>query len=124
MEGKLKYNKKELLAIVIENRANHALAYVEAREGYQKKLIAALEKDLARAKDGKKGRGVMLQAPRKYLADYDRAIKQLELTKEEEIELNDSDFSKLVMDEWQWKREFSTSNALYSGHGTDDSDDE
>jgi len=124
MEGKLKYNKKELLEIVKKNREKHAEDYAVARAGYQKKLIELLEKDLARAKAGKKGNGVMLQAPRKYLKDYDRTIKQLELTKAEEIELNDTDFSQLVMDEWRWKREFSASNAMYSSSFQDDEDED
>jgi hypothetical protein len=37
----------------------------------------------------------------------------LELSVEEEIELEEAIFNQLVMDEWVWKAQFNASNAMY-----------
>jgi len=37
----------------------------------------------------------------------------LELSVEDIIEVEEEIFNQLVLDEWQWKHQFSTSNAMY-----------
>lgn len=113
MQQKLKYKKSELVDIIQKNRTKHADEYTKARGGYQSKLVEFLENALAKAKKGGSITRVPFSPPKKYLDDYDRALKQLEMCVEDEIELNDQEFAQLVMDEWAWKREFTMSNMAY-----------
>jgi hypothetical protein len=126
MEGKLWYSSIELLEIVTKNRKKHADEYAKARKGYQAKLVKALTEELKNAKQGKKVvfHHINLARPKKHLADYDRAIMQLKMATDSAVEMTNEDFAQLIMDEWSWKKEFSASNAFYSGKTVDDTDED
>ncbi len=51
--------------------------------------------------------------PVSYADEYTRAIRMLELSVEDIIEIQDSVFDQLVLDEWHWKTSFVASTALY-----------
>lgn len=120
MQQELKYLKKDLLAIVKENRAKHASEYETSRAAYQKKLVKYLTKELTRAEKGKKLQSPDFHPPKRYLKDYDRSIRQLELTIATEVKLDASDFACLVMDEWSWKAAHMASNMFYADSDNDD----
>jgi hypothetical protein len=117
-------NRNDLLKVLGENRAKHDAEHKAAKEAYGKKLIEKIEQELVRVKGGKKFRHISLVEPRVHLDEYDRAIKMVEMTTDERIDLTPDDFSKFVMDEWNWKRDFAMLNATYSGQGDDVSDEE
>jgi fibronectin type 3 domain-containing protein len=113
----VKINKLELLTIVRENKAKHITEFSEAVEDY-KALAVKIAKhnlelantgDLDRIKDMKS----VPSAPTSYETDYVRAIRMLELSVDDVIELEDIIFNQLVLDEWAWKRSFATSNSIY-----------
>jgi len=52
-------------------------------------------------------------APVSYEDNYNRAIRMLELSVEEQIELEEQIFNQLVLDEWHWKQMFTSMNATY-----------
>ena len=51
--------------------------------------------------------------PVSYADSYTRAIRMLELSVDDVIELEQDVFNQLVLDEWNWKRNFILSNATY-----------
>lgn len=112
---KIKVGRSKLLIEVKKNRTSHEKAYKEAVIGYRQASIEKLEQMLADAKNGKAIQSdTNLEEPETHLAEYDRIIKQLELTSDHIIELHDQEFNQYVMDEWNWKHKFMTTNSFYS----------
>lgn len=115
----VRVKKAELLAILQKNRAEHREIFLEAQEGYKKTVIAELEKALEEARSGKKiTRGISFATPVDQTKDYDRAIRMIEMSTEDIIELTENDFAQYVMDDWSWKNTFAFSNAHYSRKAT------
>ncbi len=113
----VKMNKAELLEIVRQNKTKHITDYEEAVVDY-KALAVKISKDnvkLANTGDLDKIKEIkaMPMPPTSYENDYQRAVRMLELSVEDVIELEDDVFNQLVLDEWSWKRHFTTSNATY-----------
>lgn len=113
----VKINKTELLTIVRENKEKHIKEFNESVEDYKKAALAVTEKNLELAKTGNldeiariKG---MPSKPVSYEDAYSRAIRMLELSVEEIIEIEEHIFNQLVLDEWTWKQAFVASSALY-----------
>jgi hypothetical protein len=110
----IKINKAELLGIVKANRETHHTVFLEALEGYRKAVIAELEKALDDARSGKRiWRATGLTQPINQVAEYDRAIRMIELSVDEHISLEEDEFAQLVLDKWAWSRSFSASNKSY-----------
>ncbi len=111
----IKVSKTTLLATLRTNRDKHRQIFLEAQQGYRIAVITELDNMLAEAKAGKKiRRSVTLTEPMDQTKDYDRAIAMLEMSVETEVSLEEHDFQQYVLDEWTWKRQFNTSNMLYS----------
>lgn len=112
---KIKIERAKLLAEVKKNRTAHEKAYKESMIGYQHDSIEELKRMLADASAGKDFLDhTGLDKPVSYLKDYDRIIRQLELSSEKIIELNEQEFNQYVMDEWGWKQSFTHLNTMYS----------
>lgn len=112
--------KVQLLEVLASNRAKHRAIFEEAVEGYRKKAIAMLNENLDAIKANKNHRvGVYLQVPEDHTRDYDRIIKMVNMSTDNEIVLQETDFKSYVMDDWQWTQQFLTSNAVYSASATD-----
>ena len=100
-------NKIELLEKIKQNRTDHRQIFEEALTGFQAKVEAELKALVKRARDGLKD-SVRLNflAPEDHTRDYDRVIAMIEMSVGVEIELSEYDFSKYVMDEWEWQGKF------------------
>lgn len=116
----VKINKTELLEIVRANKEKHIKEYDESVVDYKNAAIKLATKNLKLAKSGDlaqiatiKG---MPQRPVSYEDSYTRAIRMLELSVEDVIELEEDIFNQLVLDEWTWKHQFATSNAMYKSY--------
>lgn len=119
----IKVKVDEIILRARANRQKHQLAFEEAVRDYKVIIAKATTKnfDLAHPTIGNEPEGFPLNIkwvslphpPKNFLADYDRAIMMLELSVDKEIEMDEHVFSQLVMDEWGWKDQFSTSNAMY-----------
>lgn len=113
----VKINKTELLKIVVENQAKHVKEFDEAVEDYKKAAVKVAEEHVELAKSGDLEKiariKAMPQKPSSYKKEYDRAIRMLELSVEDIIELESDVFNQLVLDEWAWKNMFVASNSLY-----------
>lgn len=113
----VKINKGELLKIVRENKEKHVKEYNESVEDYKKAAVKVAQDNLELAKSGDidkiaKIKG-MPQKPSSYEDAYTRAIRMLELSVEDVIEIEEQVFNQLVLDEWHWKNAFVASASLY-----------
>lgn len=112
---KVKVDKAALLRTLEANRAKHRQIFEEACDGYQKAVVAELEKQLKRAKAGiRQTMYVSIPAPIDQTKEYDRAIAMLKMSIDQEVLLSEQDFSCYVLDDWAWKQQFLTSSRPYS----------
>jgi hypothetical protein len=133
----VKMSKEVLLGAVKENKERHVALYNEAVTDYKTKsleLLAVKQKEFKATADALKkkvensDKPVLLTLPHSLLnvsevkfptsheKDYDKIIRMLELSVDEQITLSDQDFEQYVLDQWSWKGEFETvfsSNKLY-----------
>lgn len=113
----VKLKKKELLKIVRENREKHIGQYAESVEDYKTAAVKLAKEHVELAKTGELNKiakiKAMPSAPASYEKEYDRAIRMLELSVDDVIELEEDVFNQLVLDEWAWKHQFVASASLY-----------
>jgi len=55
--------------------------------------------------------------PKDYTGEYDRAIKMLEMSVDETIEITSAEFQNFVQDIWNWSRDWALSNSGYVKSG-------
>lgn len=109
----VKVNRDELLKIVRENKEKHIKEYEEAVNDFRLAVIKISNENMEIVNAGKVDIKSLPVKPTSYESNYVRAIRMLELSVDTVIELNQYDFAKLVLDEWEWKQIFSTSNSSY-----------
>jgi hypothetical protein len=111
----VRVKKSELLTTLRKNRTEHREVFEEALEGYRKMAMAALEERIADAKKTKQiDLSFRLVQPVDQTKVYDRIIKMLEMSVDDEIELTQTEFANYVMDDWNWSGQFYASNSTYS----------
>ena len=104
----------ELLEIVKKNLKKHREEYITACKDFKKAGQIALQKKLAQFKTGRtKDFSIHLVAPVNHFDEYMTAIRMLELSCNQAIQLQEHEFMRLVMDKWEWKHEFMTNNMEY-----------
>jgi hypothetical protein len=110
-------NREELLKIVRENAISHQKQYEEAVADYTALVLKVAQHNLKVAKTGStdefKNLKAMPSAPTTYKDSYNRAIRMLELSVDDVIQLEEHIFNQLVLDEWDWKRGFVSSTMSY-----------
>jgi len=113
----VKMNRKELLKIVKENQKKHVAQYEESVVDYKVAVVKLAKANLKLANTGDlaeirkmKNR---IDAPQSYEDNYTRAIRMLELSVEDVIEIEEHIFNQLVLDEWGWKQQFTAMSAMY-----------
>lgn len=108
--------KKELLKVITKNRELHKQVYKEAKKAYQKKGIKLLNALKSKLEAGETIRPYIdLLIPEDHTDEYDRAIEMLKYDVREQIELEESEFSRFVLDSWEWKEAWLTTTASYVG---------
>jgi len=111
----VKVKKAELSTIVAEKRRGHTKIVKEAIEGYRKQAMKLLEDHIERLKKGRHQIvQIYLTEPQDHTKDYDRVLKMIEMHIGPTIEISQTDFAKYVMDDWEWKQQFLSSNSTYS----------
>jgi hypothetical protein len=110
-------DRNELLEIVRENKEKHVAEYREAVADFKKVVVVLTKENAVLARTGRLEEIARIKgiphAPVSYEDNYNRAIRMLELSVEEQIELEEQIFNQLVLDEWHWKQMFTTMNATY-----------
>lgn len=111
---KVKVNKGDLLKVLKENREIHRSLFLEALEGYREEVIKLLTINLDNVKAGKKiVTFLQLPVPKDQTSEYDQIIRMLEMSVDEDFELEDHEFKCYVSDEWSWKEAVTMSNSQY-----------
>lgn len=110
--------KQDLLKALNGNLEVHAREFRDALTGYHKAVTDELAKMLADAREGKEYRKVVnLSEPEDHTKDYERVIRMLEMSVQDEVRITEQEFSQYVLDEWGWKGRFiATSIAYKPGH--------
>ncbi len=111
----VKIDKARLLETVRANKALHEQEYDEAMEGYREeyvKQLAAKRKALKKGELPQQG-FTDLPVPSKHTDEYEQVEKMLDFSVDETVELEHSEFSNYVMDDWGWKRHFSATTMNY-----------
>jgi hypothetical protein len=109
-------DRQQLLTAITENFRNHRQAYEEAFEGYRERMIEILNQQLDMLKKG----GVAniqvfaIPVPKDHSKDYERAIKMLQMSEDDVINIDEHSFQCYVMDDWGWKAEFQSTWTEYS----------
>lgn len=112
----VKIKKSVLLETLKKNRKAHRAIFEEAQVGYRAEAIKLLDKALQDAREGRKIiTFVSLKTPINQTSDYDRAIKMIEMSVDENIEISEHDFACYILDDWSWKQNVMTTNAFYIG---------
>jgi hypothetical protein len=112
----VKMNRYELLTIVKQNATKHVADYDEAVADYKVGVLKVAKANLKIANTSDLEKFTfhkMPPAPVNYADNYNRAIRMLELSVEEIIEVEEHIFNQLVLDEWGWKQQFVAQSSLY-----------
>lgn len=113
----VKVNKTELMEILQTNKKKHIKEFDESVKDYKKAALKVAKEHVELAKTGDLDKiakiRAMPQRPSSYEDSYNRAIRMMELSVDEIIELEEQIFNQLVLDEWSWKTAFTASGALY-----------
>ena len=113
----VKMNRIELLKIVRENQKKHIAEYEESVEDYKAGVVKLAKANLKLANTGDLNQIANMKkipsAPVSYEDNYTRAIRMLELSVEDVIEVEEHIFNQLVLDEWGWKQQFTAMSAAY-----------
>lgn len=118
----IKMNRLELLGLVQANKIKHIEEFNEAVEDYKKLVLQYSAANLKLAKTASLEEFKKIKslpgAPVSYEASYTRAIRMLELSVDDIIEVEEDVFNQLVLDEWTWKRSFTMANSTYKMSGS------
>ena len=113
----IKMNRLELLGLVQANKIKHIAEFDESVEDYKRLVLQSSTANLKLAKTASleefKKIKSLPSAPVSYELSYARAIRMLELSVDEIIEVEEDVFNQLVLDEWSWKRSFVMANSTY-----------
>lgn len=113
----VKVNKAELMKILQDNKKKHIKEYEESVKDYKKAALKVAKEHVEFAKSGELDQIARIKAmpskPVSYEDSYNRAIRMMELSVDDVIELEEQIFNQLVLDEWMWKTAFTASGALY-----------
>ena len=117
-------DREKLLSIVRDNLEKHEADFTEALVDFKAATILIAEKNrkiaiknLKFAQAGETSKLInsecYLPEPDSFVKEYLRAIRMLELSVEESIDVTQDVFNQLVLDEWSWKRGFMVTSSMY-----------
>lgn len=115
----VRVKRNEVLDKVRANLSEHEQIYKEAVIGYKaavKDITARLAALAARDEEILETLRELnaLKTPSLHKTEYIRAIKMLEMSADEVIELQEHEFAQLVMDDWQWQRSWLGGASAYA----------
>jgi len=110
-------NKAALIEKILANRDEHKAIVATAQRVYRERVIDELDRRLADAKAGRKiDIQISLPMPTDYTQEYDNALAQLDWEVDDEVELDDTDFNQLVLNQWVWARQFAGTSMAYANN--------
>lgn len=115
----IKVDKQELLDTLKANREIHIKDFLEAQAKYRREAIDEIAEMLKEAKKANLGKGHKIRRnitavePQSFEASYNTAIKMLEMSIDETIELSQQEFQQYVEDNWSWRGVFASTTMSY-----------
>lgn len=111
----VRVSRDELLDALRANRERHIEDYTDAVSEYRKAAIAEINEMLktAKVKTGKIKRNITTPEPQSFEDSYNTAIKMLEMSVDDDIELTMGEFQQYVEDNWSWRNVFAGSTMVY-----------
>lgn len=108
-------NKADLIEKVTKNREEHRQMFLDAQVRYRARVIEELDARLmeARRPGGTINLGFAMPEPVDYTREYDTALSMLEWEVGDQVELDQSTFAELVLNQWSWARHFAASTVAY-----------
>ena len=108
--------KQQLVEVITKNRNAHIDEYVKASIGYRDYMIVELNLAINRLKTGEniELRFDYDKPPQDHTADYDAALKMMEMSVDEVIEVAEHEFRQLVLDDWEWQKTWKIMNLKYT----------
>lgn len=104
----------ELQEVIKKNRDDHRAIFEKAQKAFRSEMVSVLDKRLNDAKNGRHvDQHIGLLEPEDHTRDYDRVLRMLEMHTSDEIEIEESEFARYVMDDWSWKRQWLVNTASY-----------
>lgn len=111
----IRISKEQLTDAVKTNATAHAVELGKAQIAWRKQYALLLRATADQVLAGEDAKPVVsLPKPVDHTRDYGRVIKMLEMTADEILELELSDFNRYVLDEWEWAHD-KLLNSTYAG---------
>lgn len=108
--------RKTLQAKLTSNRDLHVKEFAAALMGYQKAALLEVERQKRTLEEDPTHRMLLTEVPpQDHREDYGRAIRMLEMSVDENVQITHDDFARFVDDDWDWRAGWTTSNAKYLG---------
>lgn len=111
----IKVNKQKLIDKIIENKAAHIISYDKAVIAYKVEALKQLAELTEKVEGGDMTVRLNLTTPIDNKENYDKIIDMFEWEVEEEVELEQSEFTEYVQDETEFARNAFMSNTMYTG---------
>ena len=100
-------NKKELIEKITQNKSEHVVDFNEANAAFKENYIKECNKMIERAEDGDFIFRFSVMQPQSHEEDYDTILTMLNMSLDDQIELEEHDFQRYVQDNWEWKDNFN-----------------
>jgi hypothetical protein len=112
----IQVKRTDLIEALTKNMDRHRENFLEAQKGYRAAMIKELDQMLTDARAGNKiRRQISLPEPEDHTAEYNTAIRMLEMCVDDKIQISSLEFQQLVMDDWGWKKHWTDTVSNYVG---------
>jgi len=110
-------SRKQLLECLYENLEVHKREFAEAQTEFKERLLADLKKATEKVEGMTPEKlatfRFTFQYPQSHVAEYEGIIEMLEMSVDENINLDSESFKAYVKNEWSWSRGFEATKMLY-----------
>lgn len=114
----IQVSKADLIAVVEANRTHHREEHQKAHAAWRIQQQSALSNAHAHLVNhgALPERGtILLSEPKSYEAEYSKALRMLNMSVSDTIELSAQEYEELVEDNWHWQSAFKAVSATYIG---------
>ncbi len=112
----VKVETSQLLDKLQSNRAQHRGQFDKAIRGWRAETRQRLVDALVELEAGTRFLAIETDPPPEdHTRDYDRVIEMVTMSVDKQVTLDQMTFRQYVMDDWQWKEAWATSNSKYLG---------
>ncbi len=114
---KIRVKKEDLLKVLKENMEKHSAEYIVAYSEFREAGIAALTERLAEfTADETDSFHISLSAPEDHTQEYADTITVIKMSCEDEIELDEHEAQKYLLNNWSWAGDLGHTRAIYASY--------